>query len=105
MTVYTVTDASTEVRLTTAAGSPSDRVWIGTHRFRLKCTNGSTASGKLFNTVYSGYVDVKIIDPCTRAIINYDLGVKIGHITAPASSWSFPSGSTEGLIAATGTES
>jgi len=62
---------------TTVTGLAPSFQWLGTHPFRLKCTNGSantsaTARGNagLFNSVYSPQINLTLLDPCLRSVVN-----------------------------------
>ena len=106
MTVYTLSGGTT-VTMTSPTGSPAARVWLGTHQFRFKCTNGDVANTQLYNSVYTDPFTVILEDPCARAIVNQDGGVKIGDISdagAPAvtPTWTYPGTLAGGFIDATG---
>lgn len=59
-------------------GSTTSKAWIGTHKLRLKCTNGNKKSAQtrnrgedqLFNTVYSDEIELVIKDPCAESRVN-----------------------------------
>ena len=78
----------------TITGTPTDISWLGAHTYRIKCTNGSSPGAPkglngsgLYKSVDSSPFTVVIVDPCTRSVVNQDLGVKTGLIEAPSTTW------------------
>ena len=68
----------------------TDYSWLGTHPFRIKCTNGvpdaspdARGNGGLFLTVYSDPIDVLIIDPCLISVVNGDSAIEKLRLKVP----------------------
>lgn len=60
-------------------GTISDRIWIGTHTFIIKGTNGEEGSSLsprgndgLFDSLDSVPISVTIVDPCSRSIVDFN---------------------------------
>lgn len=83
-TVYSMTEISGSGTDLVISGTPVDRLWLGTHTFRILCHNGSSGnipnnSGDpttgFYNNVYSDDFRVQIVDPCISSVVNHDNGV------------------------------